>query len=337
MLRHKINRISEIKKEKLSDFYKKVYPDRYKSLTHNWKWWYKVEQKEFEPLILTTEEKIVGQAGLIPLDLKIGEKIIKAIWFVDFVILPEFRGKGYGKILTKEWMKICPNQLTFCNDQSLRIFEKFGWKNNLSTKRLLYPINPLKLLPLLKRFNFSFSRKILSGFIKKKIKNGLSINPYTIKDNFKIVTESLKTKKSINNNETAEIIRDEKWLNWRILECPYNKNLHFFEYNNNFALVNVFSKNNIKRINILYTYFIDKPNEEELLFLIINWAVENNIDLIWLVSSNKKLENIFPKILSKTLNFATSCSDQNISEILQRGLSDAQGIDSDIDSSLHVD
>ena len=149
MIRYKIKKISEIDKDQLSNFYKKTYYQRYKNLTSNWRWWYRVGHSEFEPLVLSMDQKIIGQAGLLPVDLKIKEKIVKAIWFIDFVILPEFRNKGFGKILTKEWMKICPNQITFCNNQSLKVFQKFGLKNNLTTKRLIKPINPLKFIPII--------------------------------------------------------------------------------------------------------------------------------------------------------------------------------------------
>ena len=48
-------------------------------------------------------------------------------------------------------------------------------------------------------------------------------------------------------------------------------------------------------------------------------------------------KNIFPKSLSKTLNFASWSSDKSIFEKLQKGLLDPQGIDSDIDSSLYIE
>ena len=124
MNKYKVNKISEIETNQLSDFYKKIYHKRYKSLTSNWRWWYRVGYNDFEPLILSIDDKIIGQAGLLPADLNILGNKVKAIWFIDFAILPEFQGKGFGKILTKEWMKICPNQITFCNNLSLKIFKK---------------------------------------------------------------------------------------------------------------------------------------------------------------------------------------------------------------------
>ena len=135
MLRYKINKISEIATEQLSNFYKKAYHKRHKTLTSNWRWWYRIGYSEFESLILSIDNKIIGQAGLLPIDLNILGNKVPAIWFVDFAILPEFQGKGFGQILTKEWMKICPNQITFCNNQSLRVFKKFGWKNIFLLKK----------------------------------------------------------------------------------------------------------------------------------------------------------------------------------------------------------
>ena len=49
------------------------------------------------------------------------------------------------------------------------------------------------------------------------------------------------------------ILRDEDWLNWRLMECPFKKNIYFFEYKGNIAIVHIFFSNYIKRLNILHT------------------------------------------------------------------------------------
>ena len=115
------------------------------------------------------------------------------------------------------------------------------------------------------------------------------------------------------------------------MECPYKKDIYFFEYKNNFAIVHIFF-NYVKRLNILYTYSTDTPQENELYFQIMNWAINNNIDLVWAVSRNTDLENIFPKIFNKPLQFASWSSDEKIFKTLQNGLSNLQGIDTDNDS-----
>ena len=331
-VKYKINKISEIATDQLSEFYKKTYYKRYKSLTSNWRWWYRVGYSELEPLILSVDNKVIGQAAYLPTNLNILGNIVPAIWFVDYAVLPEFKGKGLGKILSKEWMKICPNQMAICSDDSLRVLKKLGWKDNFTTKRLVRPINTLKFLPILKNLKLNFVNRTLRYFIKKKYNRNISINPYKISDNFKIIDDSFKLRKIVKNNEFAEIIRDEKWLHWRLIECPYKKDIYFFEYKNNFTIVHIFLIENIKKLNILYTYSADKLQENELFVQIINWSINNNIDLVWAVSRNTDFENIFPKIFNKPLQFASWSSDEKIFKTLQNGLSNLQGIDTDNDS-----
>ena len=331
LARYKINKISEVTKDQLSDFYKKTYYPRYKSLTNNWHWWYRVGYNEFEPLIISIDNKVIGQAAYLPTELNVLGNKVPAIWFVDYAILPEFKGKGLGKIMYKEWMKICPNQMAICSDDSLRVLKKFGWKDNSATKRLARPINALNFLPIIKNFKLNFVNKTLRYLIKKKYNRNISINPYKISDNFKIINDSLKLKKNSTNNGFASIIRDEKWLNWRLMECPYKKDIYFFEYKNNFAIVHIFYQY-VKRLNILYTYSTDKLQENELYVQVMNWAINNDIDLVWAVSRNTDFENIFPKIFNKPLQFASWSSDEKIFKTLQNGLSNLQGIDTDNDS-----
>ena len=331
-VKYKINKISEIATDQLSEFYKKTYYKRYKSLTSNWRWWYRVGYNGLEPLILSVDNKVIGQAAYLPINLNILGNIVPAIWFVDYVVLPEFKGKGLGKILSKEWMKICPNQMAICSDDSLRVLKKLGWKDNYPTKRLARPISTLKFLPILKNLKLNFVNRTLRYFIKKKYSRNISINPYKISDNFKIIDDSFKLRKIVKNNEFAEIIRDEKWLHWRLIECPYKKDIYFFEYKNNFTIVHIFLIENIKKLNILYTYSADKFQENELFVQIINWSINNNIDLVWAVSRNTDFENIFPKIFNKPLQFASWSSDEKVFKTLQNGLSNLQGIDTDNDS-----
>ena len=337
MLTYKINKISEVETCKLSEFYKKIYHKRHKTLTNNWRWWYRAGYNGLEPLILSMDNKIIGQAGLLPVDLNILGKKVTAIWFVDFAIIKELQGKGYGKILTKEWMKICPNQITFCNDLSLKIFKKFGWKNNTDTKRFIIPINPFKFIPIIKKLELNFLNNQLRNLIKKRYSKQVSIKPYNISGNFKIIYDSFNATKNEKKNEFAEIIRDEKWLTWRLLECPYKKDIFFFENKNDFAVVHIFSINNIKKLNILFTYSATKSHESGICMQIINWAIENNFDLVWSINNTANFKNIFPKFLSISVNFASWSSDEKISKILQNGLSDPQGIDSDVDSNLYIE
>ena len=264
MNNYNISVISKVKNEQLFDFYKSVFTNRYKILSKNWKWWYRNNYLGYEPIVLFLKDKVIGQAGLIPVKIKMNDKILPAIWFTDYAILPEYQNRGFGKILTKEWMKICPNQITFCNEKSLRIFKKFNWDVNYSTKKIARPINPIKFLPLINKFEFNIFVSKYKNILKKPYKNSQLITPYSIIDNFQVLSDSFK-KKNNNNTKHVEILRDEDWFQWRLIENPFKKNIYFFEYNGSFAIVNILKNKNIKRLNILYIFHVNEANEENII------------------------------------------------------------------------
>ena len=334
MIDYNIISISKVKIDQLSEFYKKVFKGRYKTLTNHWKWWYRSNYLGYEPIILISNNKVVGQAGLIPTKIQIEKKILPAIWFIDFAVLPEYQGLGLGKILTKEWMNICPNQITFCNDRSLSIFKKFGWSANNYTKRLARPINPIKWIPFFNRFKLNIFGSVYKNLLKKKFDEINQINPYHIKKNYKILFDSFK-KKQNQNTTFPEIYRDEDWLNWRLMDCPFNRNIYFFEYKENFAIVHIVTTANVKRLHILYSYYLNDSDEESLFCSIFKWALYNSIDLVWANSNNKelikKIEKVLTNRFTKPMNFASWSADKKIHEKLQTGLVNSQGIDSDND------
>ena len=336
--RCKIKKISEINKEDLFTFYKKIYPKRFKNLTENWRWWYRVDQNFAEPILLTIENKVIGQAAFLKNNIVISKEKVPAIWFQDYAVLPEFMGLGLGKLLTKEWMKICPNQMAMCSPYSLRVLKKFGWNFNFQTKRQIRPISYSKLLPLINKLDLNFLNSFLRTFIKKRFEEKININPFSLSKNFNVIKESFN-QRMIPDNATKypKIDRDDNWLNWRLMECPYKKNIHFFEYKNNFSIVHIYSDKKIKRMNVLFSYSTENSDLAKLYKLITNWAIKNNIDYIWAIHKSQSFKNIFPKIYNRPLRFASWSSDKTIFESLKNGFFDLQGIDSDIESAFFIE
>ena len=334
MIDYNIINISQVKTDHLAEFYQKVFNKRHNTMTRHWKWWYRNNYLGYEPLVLCSGNKVIGQAGLIPIKIRVDKEILPAIWFIDFAVLPRFQDLGLGKVLTKAWMKICPNQITFCNDKSLKIFRKFGWEENNYTKRLARPINPTKWIPFFKKFEFNLLSNLFRSSLKKNFKDIFDIKPYTIDDNYKIIFKSFN-KRTTPDTDQVEIVRDEEWLNWRLMECPFKKNIYFFEYKENFAIVHILTSDSIKRLHILYTYSLNGSNEDILYESIFKWSLDNSIDLIWANSNSsnqiKKFKKILPNNFSKSMNFASWSENKKIHEKLKLGLNNSQGIDSDND------
>lgn len=314
MSKFHIKKISEIDAKKLLQFYQASFQYE-KSVLDNYQWRYRSEFNEFEPLVLMIDNQICGHAGLIPIDLKINDKKQKAIWFTDFYITPKHRSKGYGKLLTKEWMKICPIQITICNDQSLKVFKKLNWSNNNNFVRRLKFYNYLNIVPIFRKLNES-------SFIKNELQD-LKLEELNNKTITKMadLSERNLIKKSIG------IIRDEKWFKWRILDCPYKKDIYIFNFKENFIVTRIKLKNDLKILSIIYS---SQPINSSITRLFSKFSKENNIDYLSYISNEKKIFDFFLPWQRK-LNFACNTKDKSIKNILNKNYDDVQFIDSDID------
>ena len=328
LLKCKLKKISEISKDKLFDFYKKVYPKRFNSLTENWKWWYRFDKEFAEPIVLFLDGKVIGQNDIIISTtkyLQYGSKIMQ--YYTIY-------GNGSWKTLTKEWMKICPNQMV-CSPYSYRV-QKI-WMELILKPKVGKTFNYINF-SVLNKFNMSLLNAFPRYLIKNKFNDKLQIKPYNISKNFKVISESFDKKKSqIITGDLPKIDRDINWLNWRLMECPYKKDIYFFEHNNSFSIVHIYSEKKVKRMNIMFTYGVEKISNIKLYKLITAWALKNNIDYIWAIHNDKSLKNFFPKIFNRPLKLATWSSNSDIKEKLQNGFDDLQGIDSDIESGFFIE
>jgi predicted acetyltransferase len=338
-MNYKIRKISDINVALLNEFYKAAYPNRYNNLNNHWRWYYRMGYNNFEPIIIEVNSKIIGMAGLIPSKLKYNNLITEAIWFTDFFILKEFRNKGYGSILTKEWMKICPVQITFCNNKSLQIFKKFSWQSNSKTCRNIKPINLLRIIPFIKNFDFTLNKKIQKIFLREKNKDYKTLSPKQIENNDILKLCNLENKKKLNE-ELFSIIHDEDWFKWRLVESPYRKNIYLFKNNSDVIIANIFEYKNLKRLNVLYSY-LNNLNNTEIYDLVVDWSFKNKIDYVWYINNQDNIlfkENkIISNFFKKRINFACWSQDEAILSNLKKGLSNSQGSDSDIDSILFQD
>lgn len=145
---------AQIKQFKVADqdallsFLRAAYPDepRNSELTF-WRWHYldnPLTSPDGIPLwVVWSGSQIVGQLATIPVDLKVGSGKTRAIWILDFVILPEYRGRGLGKRLVLAAGESFPTMLTLgINEQSKAVFRSLKWVALGGVHRyhrLLYP------------------------------------------------------------------------------------------------------------------------------------------------------------------------------------------------------
>ena len=86
-------------------------------------------------------------------------KKVSAAWYVDLFVLPKYRGLGIANEITKDLMKLTDVCLSFGNEQSMGVFNKYGWKKTYDTYLhyfFLKPMNHPKLNKVYKYLKLPF-------------------------------------------------------------------------------------------------------------------------------------------------------------------------------------
>ena len=312
MSKFHIKKVSEIDKKKLLKFYQESF--NYKNNNPDiLNWRYRPGFKSFEPLVLEVDEEICGHAGLIANDLKIKDDIKTGIWFTDFYVKEKYRSLGYGKLLTKEWMKICPIKITLCNDLSLKIFKKMNWSYNNKFLKKIKITNLLNFIPIFKKSKELEININNLGDLKLEDTNNQTIS--------RVANESEK----LLSGKSLGIVRDENWFKWRVLDYPEKKNIFIFRYIDANIIAEIKIKGRIKILNIIY---VSKPIKINLSNLFSNFAKNNKINFISFISEKKELFNINTP-WNRKLNFAFFAEDSSIEHLINE-FDNIQFIDSDI-------
>tara|TARA_B100001123_G_C15219045_1_gene990453 strand:+ start:453 stop:1487 length:1035 start_codon:yes stop_codon:yes gene_type:complete len=298
-----IKRIKSIPHEKITNFLKKIYSNRGFKIHKIWNWLYQTDKNHnATSLVALKNDDIIAHAGLIPFFINLRGRKRKAGWFVDFIVDEKFQRHGIGKILTKKWLNFYDVGLTFCNNKSFGIFQKFGWKTNFKFNLhyfLIKPFNHQKIYLKLKyiKFILYFLNAIYQFIFINKIKlnidknHEIKIEKINIKniDNFL----DINLKKNLINT-----YRDSEYLVWRFIKSPELDNYLQISYKNTYYAI--VKKRTEKKFNhYLDLLLINKYNESnefvEFLLNIIIWASDNDLSYLKMMIPDKKISNFIKK------------------------------------------
>ena len=139
--------------EALLAFLREAYlDDPRKSDPEVWKWHYlenPYTALENIPLwIVKAGERVVGQAATILVELRVDDEVRRAVWILDFILLPEYRGQKLGKRLLQLARQTYPTMLALgYNEMSGNVLTSLEWVRMGMIdryQRLLFPGYGLK-------------------------------------------------------------------------------------------------------------------------------------------------------------------------------------------------
>src|SRR3954470_622019 len=118
-----------------------------------WKWHFlenPYARPDDVPLwIVKDRDAVVGQMATIPVQLKVGAEERRALWIIDFILLPAYRGRKLGKRLMQMARETYCNTMIALgyNSQSEAVLRSHKWVSLGSINRfhkLLFPGNATK-------------------------------------------------------------------------------------------------------------------------------------------------------------------------------------------------
>lgn len=338
----KVKSAFEVPENKLIDFYGSAFENRMKFLPTIWRW---LNHTNFyqnkTPLVVEIDDKIIAHAGMMPFYLNVeGEKHTSA-WFIDFKILEQWQRQGIGEILTKKWLEFSDCCVTFCNEKSIGVFKKIGWQESFNTFlhiNFVYPFSHpgfLRKLPkwLCKTLNF-IVLPLLFIIYKTQChsKKAYSIEKLTDKNFAEFYKKYEQTNK--NNINFASPIRDEDYVNWRILQSPNRDNYFVYKYKKFYSIL-LINNNHGNYIDVLWVS--NNSNKLEITKMIASlslFSIRRKIAYIRFYTSQQDVSDFvkrktFSKV--KHIRFAFYSKNKEIFEKMKNCKFDFELLDSDFE------
>lgn len=131
---------SQVDPAALDAFLRRVYsPPKSDFLKAHGAW---LHRSNANRLVVQVDGQIAGYCALIPTQVWAAGRVHSALWWVDLVVAPEFRGRGLQSLVDQRVREMSDLLLGFPNELAGIIHRKHGWGVREDARVLLLPLNP---------------------------------------------------------------------------------------------------------------------------------------------------------------------------------------------------
>ena len=186
--------------------------------------------------VLFVDGELAGYCAVIPTKVHVDGKDVSAIWWVDIIVAPEFRGQGLQSHFDQKLQEDNLLKLGFPNELAAKIHRKHQWGVREDLQVRLFPLRPLKVNQV----------RTATGSRGLLLKLGaLALTPITAAYRFWLRERKPKNVFS-KENPTSEMLaeiaqrataqvfpttyRDAAQFQRRFLDAPYSDQLRWFFY-----------------------------------------------------------------------------------------------------------
>ena len=292
----------------LIDFYQSYFPDK-KVLLDKQYWHWQLEQNplindKIPFFILEQSKKIYGGIGYIPLEVKIGTEIKTVAHPTNFFVAPDYKGLPALRLIRavlKEKDVVLASNMSQDAKELLKSMRFKAINSNLNeyyyglavihdrTKQQPYLSNAYHFIKSQLRIAYvTISRRLNRIFNQQKT---------CIKTSETLDTDFIA---AINQRyQEIELVKTEKYLNWRYTQSPYSNIMFFYSSIEDKAdatcIVHFDKKRRQAIMDVIYSSQQSKTLYP-LLLEVLFYCIKNNIQLVTTTFSNIDLNKLFRKI-----------------------------------------
>ncbi|MCE9644897.1 MAG: GNAT family N-acetyltransferase [Chloroflexi bacterium] len=222
----------EIDPVELESFLARMYPPSKSAFLHNHGNW---QHNQEDRWLLLKNNRIIGYCAVIPTKIQIQGIVTPALWWVDLIIDPEFRGCGYQTLFDQKILRIADLKLGFPNELAAKIHKKHRWGVRDDMEIRLLPLHPSRIgavrrasgsAGLLLRLIANFISPVITFYFK------IVLSLSKPKNIFRMNNVDIQMLESIYNyfkrEDIVTTLRDTAYFYWRYLDAPYASELAFY-------------------------------------------------------------------------------------------------------------
>lgn len=224
---------SQVDRERLGAFLSRFFsPAKTSFLMQHGDWWHHGSQNRW---IITTDEKIFAYCAVIPSQCWIGGEKLPAIWWVDLVVAPEFRGGGLQTQFDREIQRIAEFKLGFPNALAAAIHRKHGWGVREDLQVHLLPLVPKHIRSVREAQGWRkpalrFLAMLLAPVASLSRSSAIRYQPRSARRMEEPSPESLSNifERHHLPDRFNTTYRDKAYLQWRYFDSPFASQYQFF-------------------------------------------------------------------------------------------------------------
>lgn len=298
---------SELAPDKLDQFLRHFFHNgKCDLLTEHGAWWHNGDHNRWVILI---DDQVAGYCAVIPTTMWINQKESPAVWWVDIIVAPEFRGKGLQSIFDRKIQDSVSLKLGFPNEVAARIHKKHGWGVRDDFFVRLLPLHPLKVGQVQKASGAKgFLLKLIAFLLTPIMWSYRTFINHLPNKNVRVIDHPDPLILSgiferYKGQNIATTLRDKEYFHHRFLSSPLLKEYKFFiRYDRglptHFLISRYVIRENIVVTRILDVFgdFTDSKGLRQILLAAISDASRKNASQVTVLSSLTFLSKILIKL-----------------------------------------